>query len=99
MNNDYKIEIDHLALGLTRAPMFMGVNIRLFFANVVLCTLICIDAHTLWGVPLFIVIDLVMTRLSIKEPNFFYIYAKSFIKTPPVLNRWYWGKTNSYEPW
>jgi len=99
MNNDYKTEIDHLALGLTRAPMFMGVNIRLFFANVVLCTLICIDAHTFWGVPLFVVLHLIMTRLSIKEPNFFYLYAKSFIKTPPVLNRWYWGKTNSYEPW
>ena len=99
MNNDYKTEIDHLALGLTRAPMFMGVNIRLFFANIVLGTLICIDAHTFWGIPLFIVLHLIMTRLSIKEPNFLYIHAKSFIKTPPVLNRWYWGRTNSYEPW
>jgi type IV secretory pathway VirB3-like protein len=96
---NYITEIDHLAVGLTRSPMFMGVNIRLFFANVVLCTLICINAHTFLGIPLFILIHLVMVRLSLKEPDFFYIRFKSFIKTPPVLNRWYWGKTNSYEPW
>jgi type IV secretory pathway VirB3-like protein len=96
---NYITEIDHLAVGLTRSPMFMGVNIRLFFANIVLCTLICINAHTFLGIPLFILIHLVMVRLSLKEPDFFYIRFKSFIKTPPVLNRWYWGKTNSYEPW
>jgi len=99
MDNHYNNEIDHLALGLTKSPMFMGVNIRLFFANVVLCTLICIDAHTFWGIPLFILIHLFMVRLSIKEPDFLYIRAKAFINTPPVLNRWFWGKTNSYEPW
>ncbi|MBV9576154.1 MAG: VirB3 family type IV secretion system protein, partial [Gammaproteobacteria bacterium] len=95
----HKKEIDHLALGLTRSPMFMGVNVRLFFCNVVLCTLICIDAHTIFGAPLFILLHLIMVRLSIKEPDFFYIQAKNFIKTPPVLNRWFWGSTNSYEPW
>lgn len=100
MNNDeYQTEVDHLALGLTRSPMFMGVSIKLFFANLVVCTLICIDAHTFLGVPLFIVFHLIMVRLSIKEPEFLKLYAKSFIKTPPILNRWSWGKTNSYEPW
>ena len=93
------IEIDHLALGLTKSPMFMGVNIKLFFGNVVLCALICIDAHTFLGLPLFVVFHLIMVRLSIKEANFLYIRSKALIKTPPVLNRWYWGNTNSYEPW
>lgn len=97
--NEYQTEQDHLALGLTRSPMFMGVNVRLFFANLVLCTLICIDAHTFYGVPLFVLLHLMMARLSIKEPDFLNIYATSFIKTPPVLNRWYWGKTNSYDTW
>ncbi|MHB1948755.1 MAG: VirB3 family type IV secretion system protein [Gammaproteobacteria bacterium] len=92
-------EIDYLALALTRSPMFMGVNMRSFFANIVLCTLICINAHTLLCIPLIILIHLLMVRLSIKEPDFLYINIKSFIKTPPVLNYWYWGKTNSYEPW
>lgn len=99
MNHEYKTEIDHLALGLTRSPMFMGVNIRLFFANLMLCTLICIDVHTVWGMPLFIILHFIMAQFSIQEPNFFYIYAKAFLKTPPILNHWYWGKTNSYEPW
>ena len=99
MSNDYQKEMDHLALGLTRSPTFMGVNMRLFFGNVVLCALICINAHTFWGVPLFVVLHLLMVRLSIKEPDFMYIQAKSLIMTPPVLNRWYYGGVNSYEPW
>jgi type IV secretory pathway VirB3-like protein len=99
MNKQNPIEVDHLAIGLTRSPMFMGINIRLFFANIVVCTLICIDVHTMMGIPLFIMLHLVIARLSIKEPNFFSIWVKSFFKTPPVLNSYYWGKTNSYEPW
>ena len=99
MSEEYQKEQDHLALGLTKSPMFMGVNVRVFFGNVMLCALICINAHTFWGVPLFVVIHLLAVRLSMKEPDFLYLNAKSFIKTPPVLNRWYWGKTNSYEPW
>ena len=99
MSGNDKKEKDYLALGLTRPPMFMGVNLRLFFGNIVLCTLVCINAHTFWGVPLFVFIHLLAVRLSIKEPDFFYLNMKSFIKTPPMLNRWYWGKINSYEPW
>jgi type IV secretory pathway VirB3-like protein len=99
MSDNYQKQQDHLALGLTRSPTFMGVNLRVFFGNVVLCALICINAHTLWGVLLFVVIHLLAVRLSIKEPDFLYLNMKSFIKTPPVLNRWYWGKINSYEPW
>lgn len=99
MSEKYKKERDPLALGLTKSPMFMGVNIRVFFGNVALCALICINAHTLWGIPVFIFIHLLAVRLSIKEPDFLYLNMKSFIKTPPVMNRWYWGKINSYEPW
>jgi type IV secretory pathway VirB3-like protein len=92
-------ELDHLALGLTRSPMFAGVNIRLFFANLVGSTLICIDAHTFWGIPLFLMLHLIMVKLSTKDPNFFTIRVKAFLKTPPVLNYRFWGKTNSYGPW
>jgi len=99
LKTEYQIEIDYLALGLTRAPTFMGINIRVFFANVVFCALICIDAHTFWGIPLFFLLHLVFFKQSIKEPNFFYIWLKAMMKTPPILNYWYWGKTNSYEPW
>lgn len=97
--HEYTKEIDQLALGLTRSPMFMGVNVRVFFGNVVFCTLLCINAHTFFGIPLFVMIHLVLARLSIKEPDYIYIKAKALFMTPPVLNRWYWGKTNSYEPW
>ena len=94
-----QIEVDHLAVGLTRPPMFMGINIRLFFANIVVCMLICVDVHTLLGIPLFIILHLIIAKLSIDEPDFFSIWVGSFFKTPPVLNSYFWGKTNSYEPW
>jgi len=98
MNHRQK-EKDHLVLGLTKSTMFMGINLRVFFGNVILCALISINAHTLWGIPIFIVIHLLSVRMSVKEPDFLYLSVKSLIKTPPVLNFWYWGKTNSYEPW
>lgn len=96
---EYQIEVDNLALGMTKAPMFMGVNLRMFFANIVLCTLVFLDFHSFMGIPLFFINHLIMFKISIKEPNFFSIYINAFLKCPPVLNRGYWGKTNSYEPW
>ncbi|MDR3490995.1 MAG: VirB3 family type IV secretion system protein [Gammaproteobacteria bacterium] len=99
MTEKHLVEVDHLAVGLTRSPMFMGINIRLFFANIAVCTLICIDAHTVLGIPIFLILHLVTAKLSIAEPDFFSIWIKSFFKTTPVLNFNFWGKTNSYEPW
>ncbi|HSW68855.1 MAG TPA: VirB3 family type IV secretion system protein [Gammaproteobacteria bacterium] len=99
MKTEYQMEVDYLALGLTRAPSFMGVPLRLFFSNVVVCALLCIDFHTFLGIPLFFLIHLILLRQSIKDQNFFSIWIKSLIKTSPVLNYWFWGKTNSYEPW
>jgi type IV secretory pathway VirB3-like protein len=99
MAKSIPIDVDHLAVGLTRSSTFMGINIRLFFGNISACTLICIDAHTCLGIPLFILLHLIIAKLSIKEPDFFAIWIKSFFKTPPILNSSFWGKTNSYEPW
>lgn len=98
-DNNYRVEIDYLALGLTRSPMFMGANIKIFFMNIILCCLICLNASAFLGISLCIFIHLLIVKLSLKEPDFFSIYLRSFIKTSPVINRWYWGKTNSYEPW
>lgn len=97
--HEYKLELDSLAIGLTKPPMFMGVNIRLFFTNLVLSVLVCIDANTLFGIPLFFILHLLMMKISLKESNFLYIWSKSFMKTPPVLHYQYWGKTNSYDVW
>jgi type IV secretion system protein VirB3 len=99
MNESYQKELDPVALGLTKSPMFMGVNLKVFFGNMALCALICLHTKMLLGLLLFIGFHLIASRLSVKEPNFISIYWQSFIKTPPTLNRKYWGKTNSYEPW
>lgn len=95
----YELEIDSLAIGLTRPPMFMGVNLRLFFAAVVVSVLACVDTQSLYGIPLFIFLYLAMLRFSVKDPNFFMLWVKWLTKTPPVLNSFFWGGTNSYEPW
>ena len=95
----YKVEIDTLAVGLTRPPMFMGVNLRLFFITVIICVLICIDTHSFYGIPLFIFLYLVMLKMSAKDANFFILWVKWLSKTPPVLNSFFWGSTNSYEMW
>lgn len=97
--DEYRIETDSVALGLTRPPIFLGVNIRLFFGLVVVCLLVCVDFQTIYGIPLFVLLYLISARLSVKEPNFFLYWAKAFTKTPPVLNSYFWGGVNSYEAW
>lgn len=93
------IEVDPVALGLTRPAMFMGVNLKMFFINLACGFIFCIDFHTFYGLVLFGLCHLFMVRLSIKEPKFASIWRVAFLKTPPILNALFWGKTNSYEPW
>lgn len=95
---EYSIEVDSLALALTRPPVFMGIPLRLFFANVAINMMICLDLHTLMGIPLFGVIHLVLFRLASKDLQFFQCWLKYFTQTPPVLNSHFWGGTNSYQP-
>ena len=99
VTDKYKVEIDTLAVGLTRPPLFMGVNLRLFFATVIVSVLICIDTRSFYGIPIFIFLYLLMLRMSAKDVNFFMLWIKWLSKTPPVVNSFFWGGTNSYEPW
>jgi len=92
-------KLDPLALGLTKTPMFMGVSLKLFFANLVFCLMLCLNLKTLFGLLLFIILHLIAVLKSIKEPNFLSLYFNAFIKTPPNRNYMFWGKVNSYEPW
>ena len=95
---DYQLEVDPLALALTRPPLLMGIPIRFFFANLGINILICIDLHTLMGIPLFGLFHLVLFRLATKDLHFFRLWLKFFTQTPPVLNSGFWGGTNSYQP-
>jgi type IV secretion system protein VirB3 len=96
---DYQLEVDALALALTRPPLFMGIPIRLFFANLAINTMVCIDLQTLVGIPLFGLFHLILFRLTTKDLQFFRLWLKYFNQTPPVLNSGFWGGTNSYQPW
>lgn len=94
---DYQLEYDPLAVGLTRPPVFMGVSTALFFSNIMLGMIICVVTHSFYGAVLFFILHLFMVKFSAKEPKFFSLWWKSITKTPPVLNTRYWGKTNSYK--
>lgn len=98
MTKDYQLEVDPLALALTRPPLFMGIPIRLFFVNLAINTMICVDLQTLMGVPLFGLFHLILFRLATQDLRFFRLYLKYFTQTPPVLNSGFWGGTNSYQP-
>lgn len=95
---EYQIEIDPLALALTRPPLFMGIPMRLFCINGIINLLICIDLHTLIGIPLFAAVYLIVFRLTMKDLQFFRVWHKYINQTPPVLNSGFWGGTNSYSP-
>jgi len=98
MNTDYPLETDPLALALTRPALFMGVPMRLFFANLAINALCCLDLQTLIGLPVFGVCHLVLFRFTINDLHFFRVWLKFLTQTPPVLNSGFWGKTNSYQP-
>lgn len=93
---DYTIEVDDLALGLTRPAMVLGVMINVAFANLMLCALAYIYTRTIYVLPIIGLLHLAAMRLSIKEPRFLELWIKKFTLTPPVLNRLYWAGTNSY---
>jgi type IV secretion system protein VirB3 len=94
-----RLEVDPLAVAMTRPPLFMGINFRLFFANVTISLLVCIMSHTFWGLPLFAVIYLLSYQQSLKDPNFFQLRFQWLVQTPWTQNFLFWGKTNSYDCW
>lgn len=97
-NSDYVIEIDDLAVGLTRPPMIFGVSMTVAFVHLMIAALSYIYLRSLITLPIVGISFLVCAHLSIKEPRFLDIRFQQFTKTPPVLNSGFWGKCNSYSP-
>lgn len=97
--DSYQLEIDPLAVGLTRPAMFMGVALKVIFAIVFFCSLVYVYTKTILVIPLFAILYFFALYFSIKDPRFYEFWLQYFNKTPPLLNSVLWGKTNSYEPW
>lgn len=95
----YELQIDLLAVGLTRPAMFMGVALKALLALVFFCSLLYVYTKTILVIPLFAVLYFFALYFSSKEPRFYEFWLQYFSKTPPLLNYAFWGKTNSYEPW
>lgn len=94
----YNIELDDLAVGLTRPAMVFGVTLTVAFLNLVLCSLAYVYTQTLYVIPIFAILHLVAIRISMKEPRFLEIYMRWINRTPPLLNYRFWGNCNSYLP-
>jgi len=94
----YTIEIDNLAVGLTRPPMVFGVMLEVAFFNLMLCTLGFLYLHTLWIIPFFGILHLIAVRISIYEPRFLILFFIWLTQTPPAFNARFWGHCNSYSP-
>lgn len=99
INDTYTMEVDALALGLTRAPLIMGVNFKAAFGNLMLCALGYIYLRTLWVVVWCGLLHLIAMRLSVKDARFFDLQLKRLQTTAWVRNYAFWGGLNSYEPW
>jgi type IV secretory pathway VirB3-like protein len=99
MAKAYTLQIDTLALGLTRPAMVAGIPLKLAFSLVMAAALAYIYLQTLWVLPVFALLYFIALRLTAKEPRFFELQLKHFLMTPWVLNYPYWGGTNSYCPW
>jgi len=96
--SEYKVEIDDLAVGLTRPPMVFGVALTVAFTNLMLAALSYIYIRSLSFLLLFILFHFVAAQLSVKEPRFLDLRLRQFMATPPVRNYVFWGKCNSYTP-
>lgn len=60
----YTIEIDNLAVGLTRLMVF-GVMLEVAFFNLMLCTLGYLYLRSIWIILLFGILHLVALRISL----------------------------------
>ncbi len=95
---NYTLEIDALALGMTRPAMFAGVNFNLFLINLSIGVLSCIYTKSFWGTGLFVINHVILLRCSARDANFLSLWTTAFARTFMVKNFWFWGGVNSYEP-
>jgi len=99
MSDDFLIQIDPLAVGLTRPALWLGVPLKLCFINMMLVSLGYVYIQNL-SVLLFLpILHLLFRWGTHQDVRWFEGFCRYFIKTPPTLNKPFWGQTNSYEPW
>jgi type IV secretory pathway VirB3-like protein len=107
MQNNYEIEIDSLAVGLTKPAMQFGVPMAAFYGNVMIYFLgwalsqnFVSDkiAITALFILLFVMTYIVMVWITFKDAHglgIAWLNLKSFRKH---INYKLWGNTDSYSP-
>lgn len=96
MNTNNALEIDPLAVGLTRPAFFLGAPLHAVIINGMSCTLGYVYTQTVWFFLLFSLFHLVICMLTRQEPYFLLLLWRSLSHTPPVPHFHVWGKINSY---
>lgn len=99
MKDESLIAIDPLAVGITRPALWMGVPLKLCFINLMIVSLGYVYVQDFRLLLLFPVFHGLIRWGTYRDPRWFEGFCQFFIKTPPTLNKPFWGQTNSYEPW
>ena len=84
-------------VALTRPQMFAGVTYSYFVINGIVATELFLIFHSLWVLLAAVVIHLVGTVLSVREPRIFDLWLMRARHCPRVRNHAIW-QCNSYRP-
>lgn len=107
LQDDYALEIDHLAIGLTKPPVKFGVPLVAFYVNCMLCILgwMLIEnivhggfATALAFLVLFLLIHFTMVIVCLRDAFGLRIAGLKFIFFPRNKTCVFWNNTDSYAP-
>ena len=91
------VERDPVFVALTRPQMFAGVTYSYFVINGIVATELFLIFQSLWVLLAAVVIHLVGTVLSVREPRIFDLWLTRARHCPRVRNHAIW-QCNSYRP-
>lgn len=106
--SDYELEIDHIAVGLTKPPMKLGVPFMPFFSNILVCLMSWMFYQSLSGnaglgsivffCGICVVTHLLMANISKKDAYGLLIFITNQIYFRQHATHKIWGNTDSFSP-
>lgn len=108
MNTEYEIELDDLAIGLTRPATKLGVPFIPFFMSIMACFFSWMFYQAVTGgsdfkitlgcIVLWVISYVGMLLITSKDLFGLRIYWVNFTNFRPLSTRRKWGNTDSYQP-
>jgi len=107
MENGYQLEMDNLAVGLTKPATYLGVPLLAFYFNGLTCFLcwMLVQAFSDLGfmsillfVILFMIVHLMMAWLTFQDPFGLQIAWLNFTIFRKHMSHPFWNNTDSFSP-